>query len=189
MPDFQKSSFLNQIKVELAGSNPASHWARVKHITLQDILSISNKNDTFISVSQLQDLLRGDKSFIDVSSDKKTFSPTSTIIHGSEFASQNMVFDTVQLSPSQSEGEMSSEDQLLQVRDKTNKRGTSSETDLMFAQIVKHVPEWRFVLQSPDDLDFKRLNGNSNACYKVSIKDGLYPEMIKTRALLFRRYE
>lgn len=35
----------------------------------------------------------------------------------------------------------------------------------------------------------RRLNGNSNAVFKVNIKDGLYPEIVENRAILFRRYE
>ena len=59
----------------------------------------------------------------------------------------------------------------------------------MYDNIMEHVPQWRAILQSVDDIKFKRLNGNSNACFKVSIREGLYPEESKTRALLYRKYE
>lgn len=44
-------------------------------------------------------------------------------------------------------------------------------------------------LKSFDDIEVKRLNGNSNAVFKVHIKDGLYPDITEYRTLLYRRYE
>jgi len=35
----------------------------------------------------------------------------------------------------------------------------------------------------------KRLNGNSNAVFRVKIKDGLHPQITENRLLLYRRYE
>lgn len=48
--------------------------------------------------------------------------------------------------------------------------------------------EWQ-PLKSHDDIEVKRLNGNSNAVFKVNIKAGLYPQITENRSLLFRRYE
>ena len=63
------------------------------------------------------------------------------------------------------------------------------EQNIMFNHIIQRVPSMAKILKSVDDLTFKRLNGNSNACFKVSIKDGLYPEETEVRSLLYRRYE
>lgn len=49
--------------------------------------------------------------------------------------------------------------------------------------------EWAQYLKSADDITIKRLNGNSNACFKVSIEEGLAPQIITNRSLLYRRYE
>ena len=42
---------------------------------------------------------------------------------------------------------------------------------------------------SMNDIDVRRLNGNSNAVFKVSIKDGQHQEIQENRSLLYRRYE
>lgn len=55
------------------------------------------------------------------------------------------------------------------------------------------IPSWKTVVKTPDDLKFVRLNGNSNACYKLSIKDKtVIPEDQKSstpKNLLYRRFE
>lgn len=55
-----------------------------------------------------------------------------------------------------------------------NSSEEEQEQELMFKHIMEHVPSMKAILKSHKDLKFKRLNGNSNACFKVSIKDGLY---------------
>jgi hypothetical protein len=59
----------------------------------------------------------------------------------------------------------------------------------MYRHITEHVTAWSKVLQSPSDLQFKRLNGNSNACFKVSLKDHIVTPDSVSRAVLYRRYE
>lgn len=59
----------------------------------------------------------------------------------------------------------------------------------MYRHITEHVGVWSKVLQSPDDLVFKRLNGNSNACFKVALKDHIETPDNLPRAVLYRRYE
>lgn len=78
-----------------------------------------------------------------------------------------------------------------QIKPKKREKGEPSDQlkQEMFDNIMEHVPQWRAILQSVQDLKFKRLNGNSNACFKVSIREGLYPEESQTRALLYRKYE
>jgi len=63
------------------------------------------------------------------------------------------------------------------------------EQQQIFEHVYKHVPGWSRCLKSFEDLEYKRLNGNSNACFKVSIKEDLHPEVSETRAVLYRRYE
>ena len=55
----------------------------------------------------------------------------------------------------------------------------------IFDLITKNVPGWTNVT-SPDDIVFNRLSGLSNACYKVSTKDGISAD---PPVLLFRKFE
>ena len=41
---------------------------------------------------------------------------------------------------------------------------------IIFENIIKHVSEWKECLSGPNDLEITKLNGMSNACYKVQIK-------------------
>lgn len=59
------------------------------------------------------------------------------------------------------------------------------ETD-MFARIKAHVKGWA-VISSADQLDFKRLSGLSNACYKVVPKDAELAALVEPSALLYRK--
>lgn len=52
----------------------------------------------------------------------------------------------------------------------------SHEIPQIFAHIKEYVPSWD-ELESHNDIEVKRLNGNSNAVFKVWIKEGLYPEI------------
>lgn len=63
------------------------------------------------------------------------------------------------------------------------------EKPQIFKHVTQHLPEWAQYLKGPDDIDIKRLNGNSNACFKVNIKDGLVPQILQHRSVLYRRYE
>jgi hypothetical protein len=58
----------------------------------------------------------------------------------------------------------------------------------MTAAIKKHVKEWTSLIHSSKDLTFSRLNGNSNACYKVTLKNKA-PYTVEFESVLFRRYE
>ena len=73
-------------------------------------------------------------------------------------------------------------------RDVYTTHSKADEKHIMFDHIMTHFPIWGSRLQSVNELEFKRLRGNSNACYKVSILDGLYVDLT-TRAVLYRRYE
>jgi|DEB0MinimDraft_12_1074336.scaffolds.fasta_scaffold31514_2 hypothetical protein len=44
-------------------------------------------------------------------------------------------------------------------------------------------------MSSPENLVYRRLNGNSNACFKVSLKDHIEIEEGVPRSVLYRRYE
>jgi hypothetical protein len=43
----------------------------------------------------------------------------------------------------------------------------------IFRNLCEFIPAWNKFAATPDDLVFKRLNGNSNACFKVSLKDSI----------------
>lgn len=63
----------------------------------------------------------------------------------------------------------------------------SHEVPEIYANILEHVPEWKVL--SMDDIEVRRLNGNSNAVFKVSIKNDKHTEIQENRSLLYRRYE
>ena len=54
------------------------------------------------------------------------------------------------------------------------------EQATIFKHILEHVPQFS-ILKSHRDLDYRRLNGNSNACFRVAIRDGLYAEQEEVR--------
>lgn len=64
----------------------------------------------------------------------------------------------------------------------------SHEIPEIFTNIIENVSEWQS-LKCFDDIEVKRLNGNSNAVFRVKIKDGLHPQITENRLLLYRRYE
>ena len=60
----------------------------------------------------------------------------------------------------------------------------------MFENIIKVVPEWKDIgLESYCDFEMKRLNGNSNACYKVELKERIKTDDEVARTVFYRRYE
>ena len=61
--------------------------------------------------------------------------------------------------------------------------GDSEEA--MLAHIHEHVPGWAHVT-SADQLEFKRLSGLSNACFRVQAKDASLE--LTPNALLFRKF-
>lgn len=71
---------------------------------------------------------------------------------------------------------------------------SSAHTEEQF-KIYKHilelVPDWQKLITCPADLSYSRLKGNSNACFRVSLKESiLLPDESKIpRQLLYRRYE
>ena len=65
----------------------------------------------------------------------------------------------------------------------------NEEHGKIFTHLIEHIPEWKQLIKTPDDLNLKRLNGNSNACFKVELKDHINSDGAIPRALLYRRYE
>ncbi len=49
--------------------------------------------------------------------------------------------------------------------DQTPPGEAECEQLVMYRNLMAHVPEWAQVVSSPSDLEFRRLKGNSNACY------------------------
>jgi len=60
----------------------------------------------------------------------------------------------------------------------------------MFDNIMKVVPEWKNIgLESYCHFDMKRLNRNSNACFKVTLKESIKTDDDVARTVFYRRYE
>ena len=57
----------------------------------------------------------------------------------------------------------------------------------IFQNLCDKIPAWKQLIKTPDDLEFRRLKGNSNAVYKVICKNKTPSDVPK--ALLYRRYE
>lgn len=73
--------------------------------------------------------------------------------------------------------------------DSDHYKGEQSVNDLIFNRICSHIPDWSSALKTSEDLNIKRLNGLSNACYRVSIKDEVAPHLTDNRTLLYRKFE
>lgn len=64
---------------------------------------------------------------------------------------------------------------------------STDETEAdMFARIKAHVKGWS-AISAADQLEFKRLSGLSNACYRVSPKDPELAVLVEPSALLYRK--
>lgn len=61
------------------------------------------------------------------------------------------------------------------------------EFTIVLNNIKERVPSW-IPVNSPDDLEITRLNGRSNAVFRVHIPKGKY-ESVEPRTLLYRRFE
>ena len=44
------------------------------------------------------------------------------------------------------------------------------QEEILIANILEHVPGWSEAVQASEQLEIRRLNGLSNACYKVALK-------------------
>ena len=62
------------------------------------------------------------------------------------------------------------------------------ENTVILSRIHEHVPSWK-AIQSPSDLEIKRLSGLSNACFRVHIPAGKFEDIKEPRTLLYRRFE
>ena len=62
------------------------------------------------------------------------------------------------------------------------------ENTVILSRIHEHVPSWN-AIQSPSDLEIKRLSGLSNACFRVHIPAGKFEDIKEPRTLLYRRFE
>jgi len=59
----------------------------------------------------------------------------------------------------------------------------------IFSHLIEHIPAWKLLIKTQDDLEIKRLTGNSNACFKVELKAHIISVGKTPRALLYRRYQ
>lgn len=61
----------------------------------------------------------------------------------------------------------------------------------IYKHILELLPEWQKLVSSPMDLTYTRLKGNSNACFRVSLKETIITadDSSIPRQLLYRRYE
>lgn len=61
----------------------------------------------------------------------------------------------------------------------------------IYIHILELLPEWQKLVSSPTDLSYSRLKGNSNACFRVSLKETIITpdDSSIPRQLLYRRYE
>ena len=46
-----------------------------------------------------------------------------------------------------------------------------NEEEVIIANILQYVPGWSDAVQASEQLEIKRLNGLSNACFKVALKN------------------
>jgi len=66
---------------------------------------------------------------------------------------------------------------------------TSGESEqVMFQRVIQHVEGWSTLFSSADELQFTRMSGMSNACYKVEPKNVTGGE-VWPRAVLYRKFE
>ena len=82
------------------------------------------------------------------------------------------------------EGELPS-----QVAAESEERGEREE--VIIANVLEHVAGWSDVVQAPEHVEIKLLNGLSNACYRVCLKDDVHlpPNCQSPRKLLYRKFE
>ena len=58
----------------------------------------------------------------------------------------------------------------------------------IFSHITQYVDDWKCQNLCHDDFTYNRLSGNSNACYKVKLRDHIARDTIETRTVLYRKY-
>lgn len=61
--------------------------------------------------------------------------------------------------------------------------------ELIIARVYEHVPGWAQAVQEPEQVEISKLNGLSNACYKVSLKSDVETAPNCPRTLLYRKFE
>ena len=61
------------------------------------------------------------------------------------------------------------------------------ELNTILERIKEHIEPWKSLL-STDYLEVQRMSGLSNACFRVHLKDGVFPDLKEPRTLLYRRF-
>ena len=68
------------------------------------------------------------------------------------------------------------------------KKEGSEDFQIIFERIITHIPEWKQSVRSAEELSIRRLSGLSNACFRVTFKDGVN-KTVEPKVLLYRRFE
>ena len=73
---------------------------------------------------------------------------------------------------------------------------TESDTKAIVERVGLHLPEWKYCVESSNDLTIKRLSGLSNACFRVELTRDCLKKVKESgnkqpdlKVILYRRFE
>lgn len=67
-------------------------------------------------------------------------------------------------------------------------QANNEEFRQIFVNVTQSVSEWKELNLSQEDFTFTRLSGNSNACYRVKLRDDVANCLVEPRTVLYRKY-